>query len=134
MMVKYHQQLVNFMQQIAVIECEGYQKQGKRNMLFSQFSKHITHSLSHKGKGSGCINLIVFRDCVHIRISIVTAKVKIFRAAPLYNNLKGFNFIHSRINFKVISRNLNDRFFIHIFYKYDNRKTSYEITRTTYLF
>jgi len=90
-----------------VVERECHEKQGKRNMFFSQFSKNIAHSLSHEGKRSSGIYLIFFRHCFQMRISVIAAKIKIFLTAPLYNNLKGLNSIHLWFNFMIISYDLN---------------------------
>ena len=97
--MKQQKQLVNFVKQVAVIECEGYKKHGEGNVLLTEFSKHIAHGFGHEGKCSGSIYLTFFRDSVQIRTSVVTAKVKVFRPAPFNNNLEGFNIIHGRLNF-----------------------------------
>jgi hypothetical protein len=93
-----------------MIECEGYKKHGKGDVLFTEFSKHIAHSFGHEGKRSGSIYLIVFRAYVQISIFVIAAKVKVFRTAPLNYNLKGFNIAHGRFNFMIISRNMSTRF------------------------
>ncbi len=68
-------------------------------MLFTEFSKHIAHSLRHERERSGGINLIFLGRCGKIRMFVIAAKEKIFRSVPLNNNFEGFNIIHGRFNF-----------------------------------
>jgi hypothetical protein len=130
MMVKYHQQLVNFVKQVAVIKCEGYEKHGKGDVLFPEFSKHIAHGFGHEGKRSDSIDLIFFRACVQISIFVIAAKVKVFGTAPLNDNFKGFNIAHGRFNFMIISRSMNDRFSCDYIHMDDNRDESGETSHS----
>ena len=56
--MKKQKQLVNFVEQVAVIECECYKKHGKGDVLFTEFSKHISHCFGHDWKRSGCMSLV----------------------------------------------------------------------------
>ncbi len=102
--MKKQKQLVNFVQQVAVIECECYKKHGKGNVLFTKFFKDIAHRFGHDRKRSGSMCLIVFGECIQRRVSVIAAEVKVFCPAPLNNDLEGFNIIHGRFNLMMIAK------------------------------
>ena len=94
MKVKKMEQLVYFMEQIAMIEGESDKKQRKGNMFFSKLSEDIAHRLCHDGKRSGFTDRVIIPGFFHIRTSVIANEIKIFLTSPFYDDLIGLNGVH----------------------------------------
>lgn len=77
-----------------MVNGESDKKKGKRNVLFSQFSEDIAHSLCHEGKRFSLIGEWTVPGFFNIRTAVIATEIKIFFTAPLYDDLIGFNVAH----------------------------------------